>query len=87
MQRRLTFFLALYSCRRCKTLCPLREVYVQSVVGSCNTFADCPKAINSSKLPCCFALTEMADASCDSVSYGCVCEKKICCCNPDGQVM
>lgn len=55
--------------RRCKATCPLREVLVQAVLGTCTSYRDCPKGLNSSKLPCCFALTEMTEKSCEGFSF------------------
>jgi hypothetical protein len=56
---------------RCRSLCPLREVFVESIVGTCTSFQDCPKAINGTKLPCCFALTDLTEKACEGISYRC----------------
>lgn len=57
---------------RCRAICPLREVLVEAVLGTCSSYQDCPKGLNTSKLPCCFALTEMTEKSCEGFSLRCL---------------
>jgi len=53
---------------RCLALCPLREVLVEAVLGTCVDYTHCPVGLNGTKLACCFAMTEMTESACEDYS-------------------